>query len=127
VEGLASQLADLFDRGYQRPGPGTLIGIGIAAAVAWVSVGVWIVNKLDLRHRTASGEAELEPGGIAMVLGIVLGGIGVFVVGNWLFPGLELLEAGQNTRARRFRFATVTFLVGILSSLAATVVYELIR
>jgi hypothetical protein len=127
VEGLASQLADLFSKGRQLPGPNTLVGIGMATAVGVVFVGVWIVNTLGLRHQTGNGEAQLAPGGVVMVLVIALGTIGVFVVGNWLFPGLELLEAGANTRARRFRFAIVTFLGGILSSLAATVVYELVR
>jgi hypothetical protein len=127
VEGLASQLADLFSKGRQLPGPNTLVVIGMAGAAGLVFVGVWALNALGLQYRTESGETQLAPVGIPIILIIVLGAIGVFVVGNWLFPGLELLEAGANTRARRFRFAIVTFLGGILSSLAATVVYELIR
>jgi hypothetical protein len=127
VEGLTSQMADLFSKGWQRPGPNALVGIGMAAAAGLFFVGVWTLNTLGLQHRTESGERQLASAGILIVLLIVLGAIGVFVVGNWLFPGLELLEAGSNTRARRFRLAIVTFLGGILSSLAATVVYELIR
>jgi hypothetical protein len=120
-------MADLFRKGQQRPGPNSLVGIGMAVAVAWFFVGVWTLNTLGLRYPTENGEAQLTPSGTLMVIFIVLGAIAVFVVGSWLFPGLELLEAGSNTRARRFRLAIVAFLGGILSSLAATVVYELIR
>jgi hypothetical protein len=127
VEGLASQLAELFTKGRQRPGPNALVGIGLAVAAALVFVGVWIVNTLGLQDDPGVVERRVTPVGFLMLLLTALGTFAVFLVGNWLFPGLELLEVGSNTRARRFRLAIVALLGGILSSLAATVVYELIR
>jgi len=121
VEGLISQLDDLLRKGRQPLRANTIQILLVLSAVA-LATGVGLVTRAIERYPT-----ELSPTGSALVILSILVAIGIVLGGIWLFPGLELLEPGSPTRARRFRFAILAFVVSILSSLVAAMIYDVAR
>jgi hypothetical protein len=121
VEGLTSQLEGVFDRGRQYLSPNALAGIALAFSTAVVVAGVFVLRALGLMGATA-----FSVGGLVLLL-LVFGAVGLPYGVNWLFPALELISVGSHTRARRFRLAIFAFVVSVVSSLAATLIYEVVR
>jgi hypothetical protein len=118
VEGLISQLDELLRRGRRRPGEE---GVKVLAVLALFGVTAAGARTLTALQGSRAGEGAAGVIGILAILLLALGGCFGTV---WLLPGLELLEPGARTLARRFRGATIAFVLGVLGSLAATWIYD---
>jgi hypothetical protein len=121
VEGIISQLDDLLRRGAQRLTKRTIEGILVLSAFA-LPIGVaGAIQLIEGNPRTYSTT------GSVVAVSAVLVAVGMAAGGIWLFPSLELLQPGTQTRVRRFRLAIVAFVASIVSSLAAGLIYDVVK
>jgi hypothetical protein len=121
VEGLISQLDELLRRGRQRLTVNNIGGLLVLSALVVVFGGGMLIQVVE------GNPASLSRTATAFLVVVILVAVAMVPAGLWLFPGLELLGPGNQTRARRFRFGIVAFVISIASSLGAALIYDLVK
>jgi hypothetical protein len=125
VEGLTSQLEELLRKGMQRPAgtnTPTAIGLILAFGVFIACFNIW--RALAGSESMREIDTPIDFVGVVLLLSATLGTVPAVL---WLLPELQLLKPGDQPRLRRFRFAAVTFIGGVVTSIIATVIYEAAR
>lgn len=121
VEGLISQLDELLHRGRQPLTANNIGGLLLLSMIVFVSGGTLALMTLEGNFENWSRIGNV-------LLGVmILVAVAIIPAGFWLFPSLELLAPGIHTRAKRFRFGIVAFVVSIVSGLGAALIYDLVK